>query len=300
MIYAIPYMLISILSITLSTFFAKMLININYSASLIELYRFLIPLFFTIPFLYKNYVFKLNLGSCISIVLRGFFLFLSQYFLFISMEKISLYEAVILYNMCPFYIYIYDVIKGIEIKIRNIMSLVLGFISIVMILGGSSIFSIGVFYGFLSGIFFAFSQISFHYCSKEKIDRNQCLFLVYLLCSLFSIIHFTYGDNTIRDILIPFDSGIVILVLFILVGFFSLLNQSFRLKAYGFVKYPTQLSIFLYLSVPLSFFLDVVFFNSPITVRSLFGGGLLICSLIVNNSGSIEVIKLAYGKLFRR
>ena len=109
MIYAIPYMLISILSITFSTFFAKMLINNNYSASLIELYRFLIPLFFTLPFLYKNYVFKLNLASSISILLRGFFLSLSQYFLFISMKKISLYEAVILYNMCPFYIYIYDV-----------------------------------------------------------------------------------------------------------------------------------------------------------------------------------------------
>ena len=152
-----------------------------------------------------------------------------------------------------------------------------------MILGFHKGSTHGLLLGISSGIFFALSQISFHYCAKEKIDRNICPFYVYSLCTIFSLIHITlFGD--LSDISSIFKNGILIVVCTVFVGLFGLTNQSFRLKAYSYVKHPTELSIFLYLTVPFSYLLGIVFFHKSFNFISLLGGFILVASLLFNSS----------------
>jgi len=270
------YMLFSVLSITLSNFFAKISLD-GLSVYATVLIRFSIP-FLILVFIVIIFQTPVQLQfSCIKLnIIRAISLTFSQILLFISMRKLPLSEAVILYNMGPIIITLFSIFLGYKAKQKEWFGLTFGTVGLLIICHvQNGIFSHYILYGFLSGVCFSISQMSL-YASIKKQSNFSIMLSLYFFTTLISSVLYLFFDK------IPMDIGVFkypLVVILFLVGSCSLLNQYFRGKAYKEAPSPSSLAPLIYFSVIFSGILDFLFFRLLPDTQSIIG-----CLLIFTGS----------------
>ncbi len=270
------YMLLAVFSVSLSSFFAKLsIIDIGVHATIFV--RFFIPLLLSMPllFIFKPSI-KLQMSSIKLTLLRAFSLIFSQLCLFLAIQGLPLAEAILLYNTGPIIITLFSFLLGYKVKTKECIGLALGVVGILFICRlQEGTLDKYVLYGVLSSIAFSISQITL-YASSKKEDSVVIMFYLYLFTSLLAfILHLTFSDETLLTVS-NFEYPIVIFLFS--VGFFSLLNQYFRGKAYKKSKSPSELAPLIYFSVLFSSVLDLVFFSIAPDTQSIVGCVLIFLS----------------------
>lgn len=208
-------------------------------------------------------------------ILRGLVITSSQYCLFYYLSKSTLLNATVLMNTAPFFIPLIEYfVLGHRIGKSTIISLLVAGTGLLLILKpGGNLFEWISLYGLATGFLWAISQTIYGFTiRKEKIETS--IYYVFLLGAIISIpalFIFPVPFNTLpREAF--HAQGIVILLL---LGLFTLLNQYFRGTAYGFGK-PTTLTTFLYASIVISGVFDWIFFRSTPDLLTIIGSFLVI------------------------
>lgn len=282
---AILPMLISVLSISLSGFFAKISIE-NASVYSTVLSRFLVPFFLITCYaaIDSSNLITLSLSTFKGNIIRALALITSQLSLYLSLKGLSLAEATLLYNTGPIFIVIFSILNGYRLTISSITSLVLGTIGIIFTFGTNAvIMNQYVMYGLLSGAAFAISQLSLHNATKNNGILN-IMFHLYGLTTVISLFVFFLSGSHISDIM---KINIHTALILFLIGLTSFSNQLFRGLSYRRCSNPTKLAPLLYLSIPLSALFDTLYYEKRIDSSSIVGMALiLVASFIASSSAS--------------
>lgn len=271
--FSIFYMIISVVSIALSGFFAKesMLSVSIYAATFI---RFFIPLTLLvfIFFIFKRYK-SFNFKNIKNHLVRSIALTASQFCLFFSMTGLPMSEATVLYNTGPIFIVLFSIFLGSEIKLINLASMLLGTLGVLLITHiQNGIMNRYVFFGLVSGLAFCISQMALQQSSKKE-DNLITMFFLYGLTSLFSAIVFLIFY---KPHIYPHSINIATYLFLFLLGLSSFLNQFFRGRAYKESSSPASLAPLLYLAVFISALLDFSFFHVFPDREIIFGGVLIL------------------------
>jgi drug/metabolite transporter (DMT)-like permease len=273
------YMIIAAISIAFSSFFAKLCLAKEIPLSMIIFSRFSIPLFILLCFLFSTrYFSKISIKNIKIHALRAIFLILSQVFLFLSMKKLSLSEAVILYSTGSIFIAIFDSFLENSISPINILSLIFGAAGVCLMLNiQNGILNIFVLIGLASGLCLSVSQILLHRCSRKENSLN-IMFFVYLFATSISFFICVATKHQVEFFPLSYICTSKAIAALFLVGIFSLANQFFRGKAYSLVKMPSVLSPLIYFSIFFSALLDMMFFKQLPHIETIFGGCLVLFS----------------------
>lgn len=285
---SVIYMLVSVSSISLSSFFAKLLMgSLSIYTALFS--RFFIPfvllaVLFYVFKLYQNLDFK-NMRSH---VIRAIALISSQFCLFFSMRGIPLSEATVLYNTGPIFMMLFALLSGQRLTLKHWLALVLGTVGILMICHiQTGAINRYVLVGLLSGLAFCISQLSFQQASKKDETLNIMFFLYGLTSCILLIILLLVHPISVSSQAFTVNTYLLAFLL----GVTSLSNQFFRGKAYARSAHPNTLAPLLYLAVFISAFLDLIFFHILPDNQSITGGVLIILGAYVSTTQAHKIKK---------
>ena len=175
---------------------------------------------------------------------------ISQFCLFLYLERGSLLVGVLLYNTGPLFSpLLARALLGITFGTRTVVSLALGFAGVVLVLNpfGERLDS-SVFVALTSGFFNACSQLAFHQMSRGEDGPLRTLFPLYALLTLCSTLALPFSWGQTVAAFQRLGQWQVLAVIAGL-GVFGVLNQSTKSVAYRNVRNPANLGPFLYLSL---------------------------------------------------
>lgn len=270
---SVHYMFISVISIALSNFFAKLSMG-SVGIYMTTFQRFFIPfiLLSIISLIFKRYK-QFNFENIKYHLIRSIALTASQFFLFFSMLGLPMSEATVLYNTGPIFIVLCSLCLGVKINLRGLLSLFLGTLGVLLICQiQNAVINRYVVFGLLSGFAFCISQMTLQKTSKME-DSLTTMFFLYGLTSIFSfVILLVFYKSPLYFHSLNIDTYLFLLVL----GLSSVSNQFFRGMAYKESVSPEKLAPILYFSVFISAFLDFVFFHIVPDDEIIFGGSLVL------------------------
>lgn len=266
-------MLLAVFSLSLSSFFAKLSMpGIGVHATVFV--RFFVPLVLLIFLLiiFQPSI-KLNASSFKLSITRSLALISSQFLLFFAIQGLPLSEAILLYNTGPIITTLFSFLLRYKVSGKEWAGLLVGAVGVIFIChlqkGAINKYTM---YGLLSGVAFSVSQLTL-YISSKKEESLVIMFYLYLFTSFFAfLLCVFFSDNTsgnISSFEFPF------FICLFSVGFFSLINQYFRYRAYKKARSPSSLSPLIYFSVIFSALLDFMFFSLAPDTQSVMGGLLI-------------------------
>ncbi len=215
-------------------------------------------------------------------VLRAFVITASQYCLFYYLSKSTLLNATLLRSTAPIFIPLIErVFLGHRIGKSTIISLFIAGTGLFLILKpGGDLFEWISLYGLATGFLWAVSQTIYGFTiRKEKMETS--IFYVFFLGTFITIPALFIFPVSFEQLPAEAFHFYGMIVLFLL-GFFTLLNQYFRGKAYELGK-PTTLAIFLYSSIVISGIFDWAFFHIIPDYLTIIG------SLLVIIGGGLKI-----------
>jgi drug/metabolite transporter (DMT)-like permease len=206
--------------------------------------------------------------------LTGLFSFL---FLFLSIGKISLTNALLLNNSAPLFLPLVCLLwLRVRIDARLWLGIILGFIGICFILKpGKSLFDIGAFYGLMGGITVSFGMLATRLLTFT--ERHHTVLFYYFLIPLLIITPFAIHDWQ--------PIGFVDFLYLIFIGVGAFLGMLCMVKSFHYAK-ASQIGPFTYAGVIYGFIYDMLIFHHTPDLFSLIGVLLVI-------SGGILTILLS-------
>lgn len=281
-VVSVLFMILSTTSFTLSGLFSEMAIRYsNFWIALI--FRFIIPFLFVFPIYFiENEKFSIRKNPLH--IFRAFFLVSSQSLFFITVCKISLFQAIVLYNTGPFFLVFFDCLYfKKKISMYSLFGVLVGFVGVVVTINHSNLSMFNNYYliGVLSGVFFSLSQFTLYLGSKNS-NNIDILFHTYFYGSIFSLIPAIFMLSGFEKIIYPRVDLFGVLYL-LLMGSFSLANQWFRGVAYRYTDNLSMLAPVLYFGVVASGFIDYIFNEKIPTMWSIYGALLIVSGAILPN-----------------
>jgi drug/metabolite transporter (DMT)-like permease len=280
------YMLLSALTLSFFTFFAKLGTNSTPYFLLIFL-RFGIPLVLLVPYLFWSTSIKelFLLGNFKMQLLRCGCLLIYQYSIFYYLMYSTLLDATVMQNTAPLFM---PILERIFFKHRFektvILSICISFVGVLCILQpNTSIFAKLSIAGFLAPLGQAGSQVLYRHQAKHENQKSN-LFYLFFLCSVVSAVILAFSKEFFGKISSLEHYSFLLWVNIICLGVASVLNQSFRGEAYKHGR-ASALAPFLYVSIILSAILDWTIFHHFPNWLSLIGAVLVIAG------GWIQVYK---------
>lgn len=272
-------MLIAVMSLTLSNLLAKVCLS-HTSVEFTILARFLVPLICMcclLPFI--KFDRSIDKKYLLSQMVRASAIVGAHYFLFVSIQNLSLAEAILLYNTSTIFIFLFDYIYEKTSNALSFIGILISFFGICFMLRvHHGTWNIYVIYGLLSGICVSVSQIILHK-SSQRHSNFVTMFFIYLFATILSAVMAAIHFHTTVSFYKSIPPYIVIAL--ILVGAGSILNQFFRFKAYKLVHNTTTLAPLMYISIVFAALIDYVFYDSIPRWSSVLGGMLIILGILV-------------------
>lgn len=267
---------------------------------------YLIPLlFFMYPILKSPHEYKTNRKSFILFVIRGFLSASSVFLFFYATQKIPIGVATILFNTTPIFV---PVLAFVILEEKCSRQVCLGiFISLIGVLfvihpGLNDFVSFYCLVGLGSGFIMALSQVMLRNLAKNKILTSNIVFYQYLTCTFFSFIfilyEIVYTHKITKIVSISYNKLYFVLFMLMLLGFIGIAAQLCLTKAFKYMP-AAKLTPFLYISIPISYFLGWFFWNQNITEAAVIGTCFIVLGIcIVSFNNSIQVKKLLHSLRF--
>jgi drug/metabolite transporter (DMT)-like permease len=206
-------------------------------------------------------------------LVRTFFVLVSQYCFFYYVQNNTLLNATVLLNTGPLFIPLIE--HGIlrnRVGRSTWVGVIVSFMGVICILQpDAGIITLASAVGLLAGISQGASQVVFGISSKMEKSELSVLYLLFL-CACFSFIPYVFSlfvSNPMGHV-----KGANLLII-VLLGLASVLNQSFRAEAYRHSS-PSRLSVFLYFSVLLAGVMDWTIFGKTPNFLSIIGACLIV------------------------
>lgn len=300
---AVPYMLVSTLSLSLTGLFLKKLTEML-SVDLLTFLRLLMPalLFFFIVVMSKLHWPPRN--SIRPIIVRGLCIAACQLCFIASLSRLSLVESSVLFATGPIFIAVLEkLLFQVEIKTQTKFSLVVTFIGVVLLAGDVSgiQFRPELLIGLASGVFSAGSQVSLFRASKAEVAPatiNGWTFLIAAVSVLpiLSISGLSVADEKI--LLAPIEHGAVWLLLCTL-SVSVATTQIMRSKAYKLAQTNSQIAPLIFTSLLFSTLWQVLFFDQTFSNYQIAGVALIVTAAVMNNFAAqlYKLIGIASARL---
>ena len=273
---AMQLMLVTALCIALLNTFSKQLMT-YLPLSIAAFFRMFLPLLIMIPFIHK---FSLGLTKQWRLhILRGFIVAVYIYAWFFYLQRATIFDATLLFSTGPLFTpFLSRIFLHRPLRIKLFLSTILGFIGVVIIMKpDSGVFQWAILVGLFSGFGNAASQICLH-----KLTENQhpaeIMFNVYFWSSAFFLLPILYSILVNHT---TFVWHTKIILVFIPIIIISLLNQSFRAKAYQYVRNPASIMPLIYLAIPLAALFDWILYKNVPSWNGMLGALIIILSIIL-------------------
>ena len=280
--HAESFMIMAVTRFAVSGFFAKLSSHIA-SAANTTLVRFIVPIFILLVIaLVTRTKIRLPQNQMRLLAIRGLAMTLAQFCFYYALSGLPLSESTALYNTGPLFVTAISWFLGQHIQKKTVYALLLCAVGVVLVCHiQEGVFNQYIFFGLLSGMCFAVSQMTFHKIAKAKNDLNSLLWLYafsVMFAILISLFDGSLGNQSGIDLAeISLLEGVALL----LIGACSLANQFWRGKAYSLSKSSSDLAPLVYFSVFISTVLDMLFFKFSPTLGAILGLGLIMTGAMV-------------------
>ena len=284
---AIPYMLISTFSMSLTGLLAKKLTGIM-SIELLTFLRFIIPALLLFSIVATSKLSFPPRSLLKPIIIRALCIAGCQLCFLISLDTLSLVESAVLFATGPLFIAVLEkLIFKVKIKIETKFGLVATFIGVLMLAGDVSGIQIKpeLLIGLAAGLFNAGSQVSLFRASKGDITPvalNGWTFLFAAL-SILPIMFFSGLSELDREFLFQPTEQFLVWVCILTLSMFIVANQIFRSKAYKLAESNSQLAPLIFTNLLFTTIWQFLFFDESFSNYQVVGITLIIIAALMNS-----------------
>lgn len=218
---------------------------------------------------------KLNLRHIHWYTFRVLGFLLGNYCLFVYLKEGSLVNGTVLFLTSPMFVPLINrLVFGVHHHWKFYMSVVLAFVGVVVAVKPTSgiidpFMALGLAGGFLNAI----SQIMLHRLSGLE-STSQITFSSFfwgtLVMLVWTIAEWIWSPAQFVTT-ISFHDLIIALLLMVAFSFTSIINQSIRAKAYGYVRKAASLAPWLYTTIIFSAVLGAIFYHQIPDLRAVVG-----------------------------
>lgn len=268
-------MLLSILCLSLSSFFAKLLADVVL-LNILLLVRLGVPATIMLVFSYCRRAKYPDLSTLKILGKRSVFIALAQLCFFMSLTQLSLIEVAVLFSTGPLFIPLIEkLLYSKAISAVTLLTLMASFVGVLLqsqVLSGVE-FRWALLTGLLSGFFSACSQVFMYRASKINLDAtviNGVTFALALLIVLPMAFLFNPPENTSSSSILLDHTGLH-LVLVLIMGSLSVGTQVFRTKAYQKATSTAEFAPIFYLNICFAALLQITFFEVLFTYEQILG-----------------------------
>jgi len=251
-------------------------------------FYYLIPVLCFLPLFFKNGFSTYKPKKFWVHFIRGFFSISAVCCVFYTIKYIPLGLSASLFNMIPFFVPIiaHFFLKE-KVSLKTYMGLVVAFPGILLLVNPkvSSCSTIHVMIGLSAAILMATSMVLLKYLVREKESVNQIVFNQYSSCSLIAVLLMAleaiFNPSSFSLTKMQMNNTTIFLLLGL--GVLSIGTQYCVSKAAQYMP-VSQFAPYLYLSVPISSMLGLLFWGQNLSVAMMIGSalvfaGLCICSM---------------------
>ena len=208
---------------------------------------------------------------------RGAVIFLSQYLLYITINKIGLASGLILYNFGPIFLIMLFTLLGNKLKVHYIVLIAFSFIGgLVFFKFDLKLDDVGIILGISAALFYATSQYINANMAKDGSDPKLIILLVNLSGTVISAL---YLSLVIKPELSFHSFEISSCLVIIAMGLATYGNQYLRIISFKMVKNPNTVIYLTYFGLPFSLFFmflngEFIEFNHVLGSIIILSGGI--------------------------
>jgi drug/metabolite transporter (DMT)-like permease len=242
-------MLFSIFCFSLAGFFSSLLTVESLAFAM--LIRFSIPSLLSM-FSIRQFAssFKGNPSLIFLCLLRGAVIFLSQYFLYLTINKMGLSSGLILYNLGPLFLILIFTLLGNKIKMQDVALITICFIGVLVFFKFEfRKADAGFIIGIIAAVLYAISQFINARMAKEDADPRFTIFLVNLSAAVIAG-GYLFAFMKPGHLNLHMEMASVLTVAGM--GLATYFNQYFRISAFKRTNAPATLVYLTYFCIPFS------------------------------------------------
>lgn len=248
-------MLASIFFFSLAGYFSSLLADQLLAFAM--LIRFALPTFFgLISTRNMTLALKAQPSMIFLCVLRGAVIFLSQFLLYLTINKIGLASGIILYNLGPILLIILFTFLGNKLRSQDLLLIVFSF------LGGLVFFKFdlkvddsGLILGLGAAVFYAISQYLTANIAKQDADPKMIIVLVNFSATIISALYLILVAKPETNLArLELSSYIIILAM----GLATYFNHYLRIRAFKLVNNPNTIVYLTYFAIPFSLLFMII------------------------------------------
>lgn len=288
--HAVPYMLISTFSLSLTGLLLKKLTEMM-GIELLTFLRFLMPTLLLFAIVVASKLPMPPRKVVKPIIIRGLCIAACQLCFIASLNTLSLVESSVLFATGPLFIAVLEkLFFKVKIKTETKFGLAATFIGVLMLAGDVSgiQFRPELLIGLASGLFSAGSQVSLFRASKREVTPSVLNSWTFLIAAL-SVLPLSFisglSEPDMQILLAPQGNLLVWICLFGLsisvVG-----NQIFRSKAYKLAENNSQVAPLIFTSLLFTAIWQVLFFEESFSIYQVVGIALIIIAALMNSFAS--------------
>ncbi len=285
--YAVPYMLVSTFSLSLTGFLLKKLTEMM-GIELLTFLRFILPALLLFAMVL---VARLSLPPrqvVKPIIIRGLCIAACQLCFIASLNTLSLVESSVLFSTGPLFIAVLEkLLFKVQIKTETKFGLAATFVGVLLLAGDVSgiQFKPELLFGLAAGLFSAGSQVSLFRASKKEVKPSVLNSWTFLIAAL-SVLPLSFipgiSELDMQILQEPYHHSLAWVCLFGLsvsvVG-----NQIFRSKAYKLAESGSQLAPLIFTSLLFTAVWQALFFDESFSNYQIAGIALIIIASIMNS-----------------
>ncbi|MEF1285785.1 DMT family transporter [Vibrio sp. M250220] len=301
---AVPYMLVSTFSLSLTGLALKKLTEIL-SLEWLTFLRFILPTLLLFALVAATKIRLPPPALLKPIVIRGVCIAACQLCFIASLNRLTLVESSVLFGTGPLFIAVLEkIFFKVKIKTETKFSLAATFAGVVLLAGDVSGIQLRpeLLIGLASGLFSAGSQVCLFRASKKEVTPallNSWTFLIAAISVLPLCVVSGLSKVDVSIVLEPQHNSLVWAYLLVL-SLAVVANQILRSKAYKLADSNSQVAPLIFTSLLFTALWQAMFFDESFSTYQIAGIAIIIVATIMNNFATPLFRYLGVSRIFGR
>lgn len=285
--HAVPYMLVSTFSLSLTGLLLKKLTEMM-GVELLTFLRFVMPTLLLFAMVFASKLPMPPRTVIKPIIIRGLCIAACQLCFIVSLNTLSLVESSVLFATGPLFIAVLEkLFFKVKIKTETKFGLAATFAGVLLLAGDVSgiQFRPELLIGLASGLFSAGSQVSLFRASKEEVKPSVLNSWTFLIAAL-SVLPLSFISGLSApdmQILLQPQSNTLVWICLSGLSISVVGNQIFRSKAYKLAESNSQLAPLIFTNLLFTAIWQVLFFDESFSNYQIVGIALIITAALMNS-----------------